>query len=1126
MVLGRNPSPKASSVSYTHGAMQEPEDHVEPNLAPAELTHPGRSGRLRVCLITTEFHGLFKNGGIGTANTGLALSLARAGFDVTVAFADADEKGPRIKEGSFPDLQKNYRKLGVSLDYVPASPIIAKAFDDARSASYCVYLYLKKNRFDVVYFNDCGGHGYYALLAKRVGSFRNAPRMYVVAHGPQEWVLELNSLRYWDRSPVVVAYLERRSASLADALISPSQYLVDWMIAHDWTMPAKVMVIQNIVPLPDAAVPTARYSKPVAVKEIVFFGRLEVRKGIELFCDAIDLLNESADLTGIRITFMGKFHKVAELHSGVYIVERAHRWQSSLRVLVKYGQEEALSYLQQPGHLAVIPSLAENSPCVVAECLQLGVPFVATESGGTIELVAPEDRDLCLVPADPQSLATTLDRILKSGHRSGRLAISQAESFAGWLRLTDPGKECPDESLPEPLISAADAVRTDPSAQPLVSVCLAHPSLSSAEEELLGSLFGQSYARLEFILFDDGKGGQRRLSALAALKSAEERFPVRIVPGTPGDRGAARNAAAAQANGEYLLFVEEGSVILMPECVEALVRAALRTGADILTAMPFSHNGGPAYLREGMMGNFPIGACAELGGAENCFGNGLFLINRSSFHRRSGFETPCDLEIEDWLFLATSVLAGLQLEVVPEPLFWYHSEHNVGLARSKAVDNHRRILAAYSGQKVEIFKHVLEAIAPLGSAENTRLRPVLDNVNPEASKIALRVSSLWEPNSEEALRGFTQFCIECHKVEEALDFALYNDRSILSDVIDSSKMAAEPMALDSVRRHTLDSWHELALTDDIRQRVYPASDFPEAGLDRPLNAVASHSIETGVRILKAAAVCPPGTASLQAIAEVEGSRLPAVFLALIASTPNARLNLSEGALESSEAFWWSGWVPAGEGGGPLELRVLMLRPPKQLLDLHFLCRTSDDGSAPEGTVTWKSVVANLSVNGAITSSAVDQVEVGTPIPREVLDQGTLLTENSEFSFSLYVPGDRTLLHPIPGRPVLVRLSGAVPPGATGVRSVVSLELAESHPVQFAVWIRSSLAPVMDVAEFTSEDAFSGWFSVTDKFRHHSFTLALTERTTEEMDLYLATRVVDYPDVYYCHAVWHRLLVLD
>src|SRR5580704_5946770 len=188
--------------------MPTPDEPIKPNLVTGSLAGPGQPGRLRVCFITTEFHGLFKNGGIGTANTGLALALSQAGFDVTVAFADADENGPRVKEGNFPELREKYRQVGITLDFVPASPLITKAFDDSRSASYCVYLYLKQHEFDVVYFNDCGGHGYYALLAKRVGVFSNAPRMYVVSHEPQEWVLELNSVRYWDRWPVITSYLE------------------------------------------------------------------------------------------------------------------------------------------------------------------------------------------------------------------------------------------------------------------------------------------------------------------------------------------------------------------------------------------------------------------------------------------------------------------------------------------------------------------------------------------------------------------------------------------------------------------------------------------------------------------------------------------------------------------------------------------------------------------------------------------------------------------------------------------------------------------------------------------------------------------------------------------------------
>jgi len=92
--------------------------------------------------------------------------------------------------------------------------------------------------------------------------------------------------------------------------------------------------------------------------------------------------------------------------------------------------------------------------------------------------------------------------------------------------------------------------------------------------------------------------------------------------------------------------------------------------------------------------------------------------------------------------------------------------------------------------------------------------------------------------------------------------------------------------------------------------------------------------------------------------------------------------------------------------------------------------------------------------------------------------------------------------------------------------VVSVELAEAHPVQFAVWIRPSTTPVSNEAEFTETDSFSGWFNVRDQFRRHRFTTALGGRASQAMDIYLATRVVEYPDVHYCHSVWHELLLLE
>lgn len=1108
--------------------MPATDEPTKANSDPTSPNPPTGPARVRVCLITTEFHGLFKNGGIGTANTGLALALAEAGFDVTVAFADSDENGPRVKDGNFAELKEKYRPQGITLDFVPASPLIWKAFDDPRSASYCVYLYLKQHEFDLVYFNDCGGHGYYSLLAKHLGVLPNPPRMYVVTHGPHEWVLDLNSMRYWDRWPVVTSYQERHGAAMADALISPSQYLVDWMKAHGWDLPAQVMVIPNIVRLPESATPLPQKAEPQVISEVVFFGRLEVRKGLELFCDAIDLLNQAVDLTAIRITFMGKFSHVVGLHSGMYVAERARRWRSPFRILCKYGQEEALAYLNRPGVLAVIPSLAENSPCVVAECLQLGLPFIATDSGGTAELVAQEDRDLCLTAPKPAALAAKLGQIVKSGHRPARSAISSPDTLASWLRLSDAGQQ--------PGAAASPSAQRQNSVAPLVSICLTHSGSGFTAKALVESVLQQNYPRLEIILVDEEGVGERWISAaLASAPSAKNTISFRSFAGPRGDRGAARNAAAAQARGKYLVFIQEDAVTLLPDCVATFVAAAERSGADILTGVPMKFRTTSASQAEdGPSGYFPIGACVELGAFENCFGKGIVFMDRHAFERSRQFETCGDPQVrdhqiddpqfEDWLFLASSVLAGLRLEVVPELLLSYRMERSAELSRSSAMYNYRRLIGAYSGQKIEVIKHIIETMASVDRDNEQRLREFLAVVGFEAREIALRVSSSFESNQDEALQGLVQYLVERHRVQEALDFAFYNGRQFLSTAIGSATRLAETLALDSVRGHTVDIWHEAILTDDVRANLKSIPAFPAVNLVQLDAGVATHSVRAGVTVLKAAATCPPGARSVRAVAVATPSAPSSVSFALVVAASGARLRLSEKDLESSDAFWWSGWIPAAEPGEKVELSVPVSASDK-LLDILLMCQSNDDGD-PDGRITWTSVGATISVNDTIATSGIVAEPEGTIVPREVLDRGILLTEHSDFPFPVYLPGPTTLVHPLRGRVSLVRVPEAVTAGTAAIRSVVSIEHAEARPVEFAVWVRSASNPATKDVDFGPADSFSGWFSVRDHFRRHRFTVKLSEPAREAMDLYLATRVVEHPDVHYCHSVWHELLLLE
>src|SRR5205823_1729374 len=100
------------------------------------------------------------------------------------------------------------------------------------------------------------------------------------------------------------------------------------------------------------------------------------------FCDALDRLADAAPWSCPRVTFLGRPAMIGELFADVLIAERAERWPFDVRVLTDFDHGEALAYVREPGRVAVMPSLQDNSPLAVLECLQLGVPFLAADCGG------------------------------------------------------------------------------------------------------------------------------------------------------------------------------------------------------------------------------------------------------------------------------------------------------------------------------------------------------------------------------------------------------------------------------------------------------------------------------------------------------------------------------------------------------------------------------------------------------------------------------------------------------------------------------------------------------------------------------------------------------------------------
>lgn len=1066
-------------------------------------SEPPSSTRRRICFITVEFHGLFKNGGIGTANTALAVALAERGFDVTVAIANSDESGPRLGGRNFNKLKSHWAGYGITLDFVRAHPLFVGSFDEPRTASYCVYLYVQRGGFDVVLFNDNGGHGYYSLLAKHTGVFKNPPLFCVVAHGPTDWVHELNAQEY-SRLLVLRSYMERRCAALADLLVSPSAYLADWMASRNWVPRSRTRIVQNLVGAPAAKIARSAGPQRQPVSEIVFFGRLETRKGLTLFCDSMDLLGSVLDLHTVRVTFLGKFGRIGALHSGIYVAERARRWRAELRVLANHDQTQALDYLTKPGVLAVIPSRAENSPCVVAECLELGLLFLASNTGGTPELVAPEDRDSCLFSPEPEVLAARLADALRSGHRRARLAVSPVATLDEWLRLLPPAAR---DATPVPAAPVPDAPAPE-IRRPRISVCIVH-STTPGFHACLESLCRQTYPDMEIVIVVETSVG-------AAGLPIDPRVDTRVIDAPCTSVGAARNAAARHASGDYLLFVDDAVQFVMPHAVATLAAAALKTSADILTGVREWVGGEMTSKPPIREYDLPVGACTEMGAVENCFGEGMLLVSSACFGQSSGF-SECGRDVLDWLFLSEASLRGATLELVPLPLFRVRDAPLDLRDAERTLENHRRILQCYAQAPMATLNRIAESALNVRRKNVLLMQRALREISEPAREIVSTLVAL-DPNDVEASRLFVKYCCERRMVDLALDFSLHNALPFLPEAVTAIKSANESAAFALMRRRRFTLRHAIELAPQVLPQAQPYYGLRKEDIRHLPSHALDHLAPTGDSWLKLAGACPPGTHALRVTAATEAGETMQLAALLCRSWVSPAVLNPE--LTVQDRTWWSGWSAVGERGRLRVVDVALQEPATELLDLYLLARL--DRPPSPVTVTWQRITADVGVIGDITPSAVETQAVMTPLSREKLKNGRLLTDVSDIPFPVFVPGERTLLHPLANRLTLALLPEALEPGTSGVQCLVSVEHAQAHPIQFGLWARSASSRVATAAELNEAAHFSGWVLVDTPFVKNEVTFMLPTPASETMDLYIATQVAGFQDAHFCHAYWHAI----
>jgi GT2 family glycosyltransferase/glycosyltransferase involved in cell wall biosynthesis len=621
--------------------------------------------RRRICIASFDFSGPVRNGGVGTAFTSLGEALAAAGHEVTFLYLSGDYcETPRTLTEWIAD----YERKGIRFVPLPEKlePKLHSHATPPMAKSYRAYQWLREQKFDVIHFSEWRGPGYYSLVAKHQGLGFSDTLLCVHTHGPTLWSLLSNGEYITNVMELELDFMERESVRLADVVASPSQYLLRWMAEQDWQLPATTYVQQYVRPATAHPLSGAAGGEAARIGEFVFFGRLEVRKGLVLFCDALDRLKDDPALRHLSVTFLGKLTKIDRRNADEYLAARSKAWSWKCQVISDRDQAGALDHLRGAGRLAVIPSMVDNLPNTVLECLGAQVPFLASTTGGIPEMIAAGGREAILFPLRVGPLAEKLRRAVIDGVRPSHFAVEPEANRRAWL-------DWHVDAAGTPAVSSAQTVAEPGRPEPLVSICLSHFNRPKYLRQALASIEAQDYRRFEVVLVDDAS---TQPEAIAYLESLVPKFAERgwQLIRNPQELfvGAARNVAARHARGEYLKFMDDDNVA-KPHEVSTLLQVARRTKADLVScALDFFW--GDAAPQAGQA---PSSRCLFLGPAvsasvlRNCLGDTNFLVRREVFFQLGGFHEEWRTGNEDWKFLGSAVLKGFRLETVPEALVWY-----------------------------------------------------------------------------------------------------------------------------------------------------------------------------------------------------------------------------------------------------------------------------------------------------------------------------------------------------------------------------------------------------------------------------------------------------------------------
>jgi len=368
---------------------------------------------LKVALLSFEYPSETGGGGIGTYTRNLALGLKALGVD---AYVIAGAKTPKFETSIGDRIPVTRCQIGFPYDigFRLLSRLglkwVSSRLRNAVTMLYCFWKLNKAHRFDVIEGPECGAE---TFLIKR---FFPKIKTVVRLHSPLYQIGYYDKIANFDLK--IASKIEISTIKRAD-LITASTKSFARRVAKDLSIKKNIQIIPNLVNIENIEKnldPHFDFRKEQNLtfdtKIVLFIGRLELRKGVDIFEQVIPKVVKK--LPNTIFVFIGAEHG----YSKKQMVERLKNYKVEKNALFlgPLPYRETMNILSQ-ADVFVLPSIYEPFGIVLLEAMVCRKPVVSTKADGIPEVVKNGKTGILVRSKDAVAFSKAILEFLQSSKK-------------------------------------------------------------------------------------------------------------------------------------------------------------------------------------------------------------------------------------------------------------------------------------------------------------------------------------------------------------------------------------------------------------------------------------------------------------------------------------------------------------------------------------------------------------------------------------------------------------------------------------------------------------------------------------------------------------------------------------